>query len=93
MVNPLQHATRTTTVQEKEAIKNMGAHQRTYVNSMLRTIEGGPVLRTKVMIDQGNTLHSGVAMSQELHKKLGGKFEKLGGREIPLAFIIGDFVF
>ena len=57
-----------------------GAHRRTYVNAMLRTVEGGPVLRTRVMIDQGNTLHSGVAMSQELHRKLGGLFERLGGR-------------
>jgi len=32
------------------------------------------------MIDQGNTLRSGIAISRELHKKLGGKFEKLGGQ-------------
>ena len=38
------------------------------------------MLQTRVMIDQGNTLRSGIAISQELHKKLNGKFEKIGGR-------------
>ena len=38
------------------------------------------MLQTRVMIDQGNTLRSGIAISRELHKKLNGKFEKIGGR-------------
>ena len=68
------------TLYKNETVKNIGAYKKTYVNSVLRTIEGGPALRTRVMIDQGNTLRSGIAISRELHKKLGGKFENFVGQ-------------
>ena len=49
-------------------------HQRTMVHTVVRRQDGGLAHRTKTFVDNGNTVHQGIAISEDLHNHLGAGF-------------------
>ena len=61
-----------------ENVKNVkNASNKAYVYGKLRNNEDGTDISIKIMVDQGNLLENGVAMSEECFNKLKLKYSKL----------------